>query len=260
MGYAPREDFQGYGPAAFQTVRPQPADGTQPGSDGTKPGSNDGTTGSDQPGSDPTQPGSTDTTRDQPGPDPTQPSSIGSTQPGSVDSSPVAVGVAAVVISRQSASVMNLGDVMDISVSLTGPATTDTSLYPILYQALDNGSYSPADQSVFLFPPPPIKVPAGSTTTGFQIKYQNPYLSPPGNYVVSIVTAEALHVADLAQLPVTKFASFIIQSNEVGDILSNEVADRLQKAMDSNSKLYQTLSNIMKKIEDNAWALDEPLK
>jgi hypothetical protein len=131
--------------------------------------------------------------------------------PQTTDASSQTVGLAAVAISPP-ASVMNLGDVMDVSVSLTGPATTEISLYPLLYQALDNARYSPIDQSVFLFPQ--IKLPTGSTTVGFQMKYQN--LSPPDNYVVSIVTAdEASHVADLTQLPVTKFASFIIQSEVI---------------------------------------------
>src|SRR5439155_1428107 len=104
--------------------------------------------------------------------------------------------------------VTNLGDVMGVHVSLTGPAMTDTILYPIVYQALASGGYSPIDQSVFLFPL--IKVPAGSTTIAFQMQYQK--LASPGIYVVNIVTAdEASQVADLTQLPVKNFAAFRIQ-------------------------------------------------
>ncbi len=123
---------------------------------------------------------------------------------------PSAIHVATVAINPD--SVTNIGDVMDVHVSLTGLATTDTILYPIVYQALDSGGYSPIDPSGFLFPQ--IRVPAGSTTIDFQMQYQS--LSSPGNYVVSIVTAhDASQVADLTQLPVTNFASFIIQRPSV---------------------------------------------
>jgi hypothetical protein len=70
MGYTRPEDFQGYGPAAFQgfTVTPQTSDGTQPGSTATPQTSGD------------TQPGSTATPQTSGG---TQPGSTGGAQPGS---------------------------------------------------------------------------------------------------------------------------------------------------------------------------------
>jgi hypothetical protein len=127
------------------------------------------------------------------------------------DSSLQPIGVAAVTISSP-ASVLNLGDALDVSVSLTGPATAGTALHAIFYQALV-GRYSPIDQSVFVFAP--IEVAAGNTTASFQVKYQN--LSTPGTYVISIVTADkASQVADITQLPVTTFASFVIQGDISG--------------------------------------------
>ncbi len=120
---------------------------------------------------------------------------------------PQPVGVASVTISPP--AVTTPGDALSVSVSLTGSAATVTSLYAILYQALDNGTYSPTDQSAFLIPP--INVPFGNTSVGFQLTYQK--VLPAGNYVVSVVTADqASQVPDLIQLPVTKFAPFAIQN------------------------------------------------
>jgi hypothetical protein len=121
------------------------------------------------------------------------------------------VGIAVVTISPP-ASVMNLGDLMDVRVSLTRPALIDTILDPIVYQVLDDGSYSPIDPSIFLIPQ--IQVPAGGTSTDFQMQYQT--LVAPGNYVLAIVTAdEASQVNDPTQFPVMSFASFIIQRLDI---------------------------------------------
>ena len=89
--------------------------------------------------------------------------------------------MASVAISAP-ALVTNPGDTLAVSASLTGPATTVTSLYAIVFQALDNGTYAPTDPSAFSFPP--INVQAGHTTVGFQFTYQK--VLPAGNYVVRI--------------------------------------------------------------------------
>ena len=137
------------------------------------------------------------------------------------ETSSQAVGVAAVMTTAHY-SVISVGEVIEFSVSLTGAAITDTILYPIVYQSHTNDSYSPIDQSVFLFPL--IKVPAGNTTTAFEMTYRGAYF--PGTYVISIVTAdEASRVADLTQLPVTKFATLHIdrEEQEVSDFAEGKV-------------------------------------
>ncbi len=180
MGYPPPACFQGQCPAGFQN----------PGTPHQIPSQ--------------TQPPPPGQTHHFP-PDQTPPVKSQPHDPGSK-----AIGVASVTIAPP-ASVMNPGDAMAFTVSLTGAATTDTILIPIVYQALDNGSYSPIDQSVFQVPQ--IKVLAGSTTATFEMQYQSQY--PSGNYVVSIVTAdEASGVADLTKIPVTTFAPFVIQTAE----------------------------------------------
>jgi hypothetical protein len=48
-------------------------------------------------------------------------------------------GIASVVITP--ASVMNLGDVMNVTLSMTRPAVTSIAFHAVLYQALENGTY-----------------------------------------------------------------------------------------------------------------------
>jgi len=104
-----------------------------------------------------------------------------------------------------------------VSVSLTGPAAANTGLYAAVYQALDDRTYTLIDQSAFLFLQ--INFPAGSTTVAFQPQYRK--LLSPGNCIVSVVTAdEASHVADLSQLPQTRFASLLIQKPPVASAAS----------------------------------------
>jgi hypothetical protein len=103
------------------------------------------------------------------------------TPSGGGGTSPVGVDVAEVTISPD--AVASTGEVMDVAVTLTGPAPSVVSLVAAIFVD-EGGSYSPVDPPGFTIPDP-ITVLPGDTFTQFQIVRDAQPLAP-GNYAIGV--------------------------------------------------------------------------